>query len=44
MKNLMECRKCRYFDGIGCRKNCVERDADEIVKDCSYFDYKIYYF
>lgn len=43
IKNMMECGKCGYFDGMRCRKNCVERDEDEVVTDCNSFEYSIYY-
>lgn len=41
--NQMECGKCGYFDGMMCRKHCVERYEDDIIKDCKYFEYSIYY-
>ena len=41
--NNFECGKCAYFDGMECRKNDEERDEDEIVRDCTHFEYSIYY-
>lgn len=41
--NMFECGKCGYFDGTCCRKDCSERYEDEVVKDCTFFEYSIYY-
>ena len=42
-ENNCECGKCGYFDGMCCTKDNTERDEDEIVYECIYFEKSIYW-
>ena len=42
-ENNFECGKCGYFDGMCCRNTGKDRDADEIVTECTDFELSIYY-